>query len=277
MRNILIGKELKDSADILSDWIITRYKDKTLTVGINGPPGCGKTTLASETSANIKKRGRKVITFSIDDFYWTFKKREKEALTKRLLDVRGPGTHDIKLAVKVFESLINSGEKDTTLIPRFNKWLKEGKGDRAPRNKWKLFKGRPDFIIFEGWNVCEDPVDEKELQSPFNNLERECDSNMNSRKYINTRLKNEYSILWKYINYLVFIKVDNMDYIYTHRLQQEKKLREEGKSAMDEPDVKYFVSHYERWINHIKKTLPEKADIVMHIDEKRKIRGIQNE
>ncbi len=270
-------KELKESALPLARWIKSRSNKATFISGINGPPGCGKTTLALNIKKELQKEGKKALSLSIDDFYWTFKKRQKEARSKKLLEVRGPGTHDIKLAQKTLKNLIQATPSDITPIPRFNKWLKEGRGDRAPEKEWYNFKGQPDFIIFEGWNLLENPVSPKELEKPFNRIEMLKDPKGNSRKFINCRLKKDYPSLWKYIDSLIMIKPENITDIYEQRLQQEKALRAEGKEAMSDEQVNIFLDHYQRWIKHIQDTLYPKSDIVIKIDRKRKIKGVTYE
>ena len=271
----LKGRELRDSAETFSRWILRTARTPSPVIGINGHPGSGKTTLASRIKENLEKAGKRTVSFSIDDFYWSYDKREKEARKRKLLDVRGPGTHDTRLAAEVIRNLSGAKEETVTRIPRFNKWLKGGKGDRAPKKDWQIFKGRPDFIIFEGWNLCEAPVNDNKIKSPVNRIESRLDPDSETAEYINSRLKTDYSRLWKYIELLIMIYTEDFDDVYRHRLQQEKELRAAGKEAMTDRQVRDFVDHYQRWVQHIAETLPETADIVVEIDAERRIKDVK--
>ncbi len=271
----LKGKELKDSYKSLSRLLINRPAKEKKVTGINGPPGCGKTTLCRKIKHHLRKNDINTVTLSIDDFYWTYNRRKSEANDKKLLDVRGPGTHDIPLALKTLNNLLKAKEGSETPLPRFNKWLKNGRGDRAPANEWEIFKGSPDIIILEGWNICQEPIPDSELKRPFNILEKSDSPNGRTRKYINKRLKEDYPKLWKYIGFLIMIKIDGIKTVYKQREEQEKELRKKGKSAMKEKEIVDFINHYERWIINIQKTLGEKSDVVIEIDEDRKIRRVK--
>src|SRR5258705_13752318 len=74
-------------------------------VAVNGPQGCGKSTLCAAACAHLAQRGVHAETVSIDDFYLPH--AEQQALAarhrdNRYLAVRGyPGTHDVELGARV--------------------------------------------------------------------------------------------------------------------------------------------------------------------------------
>ena len=56
----------------------------------------------------------------------------------------------------------------------------------------------------------------------------------------------------------------------------EKKLRITGKNkTMTDKQIKNFVMYYERLTKHMLKTLSKKADTVISIDKKHKLRSIK--
>ncbi len=78
------------------------------------------------------------ITLSIDDFYLSHRDQRLLATThptNRLIQHRGlPGTHDLSLAISVFDSL-KAGR--ATSIPIYDKAAFGGLGDRVDEEKWE--------------------------------------------------------------------------------------------------------------------------------------------
>ena len=58
---------------------------------------------------------------------------------------------------------------------------------------------------------------------------------------------------------------------------QEKKLRITGKGnkTMTDKQIKNFVMYYERITKHMLKTLPNKANVVISIDNKHRLKSIK--
>ncbi len=131
---------------------LCQQKRAQLIVGVQGPQGSGKTTLAHFVSLILQSEYKlRVAVISIDDFYLTHKKRQQLAQkTHPLLATRGvPGTHDLALAFSTIKQLQTLTENKSCSLPRFNKAI----DDRAPNNTWPSVSGPIDVIIFEGWCV----------------------------------------------------------------------------------------------------------------------------
>ncbi|MEX2393792.1 MAG: hypothetical protein WD826_04865, partial [Actinomycetota bacterium] len=79
-------------------------------VGLSGPPGAGKTTLATE----IVERRPHTLTMSLDDFYLSKAERIERGLTWR----GPPGSHDVDAAVHVLDALRN--DDLPIAVPRFD-------------------------------------------------------------------------------------------------------------------------------------------------------------
>jgi len=60
-------------------------------------------------------------------------------------------------------------------------------------------------------------------------------------------------------------------------LLQEKKLRitSKGNKTMNNKQIKNFVMYYERITKHMLKTLPKKADTVISVDERHRLKSIR--
>jgi D-glycerate 3-kinase len=117
----------------------------------------------------------------------------------------------------------------------------------------------------------------KDLNYPINKLEKQKDSKKVWRQKVNLNLKKDYKKIFNLIDKLIFLKVPSFKYVFKWRLLQEKKLRITGKGnkTMNNKQVKNFVMYYERITKHMLKTLPKKAEVVISIDEKHRLKSIR--
>src|SRR5215471_9278910 len=97
----------------------------TWILGIQGPQGCGKSTLAAALVEEWGRAGVRATTVSIDDFYLTH--AEQEAVASRhpgnpYLRYRGyPGTHDVALGRRTIDALASLGDAQSTAVPVYDK------------------------------------------------------------------------------------------------------------------------------------------------------------
>jgi len=70
-----------------------------------------------------------------------------------LFHVRGnPGTIDIQLMENTILSLLQKYEPGKEVfIPRFDKSLYDGKGDRVEKDEWTKVNYPLDILLLEGW------------------------------------------------------------------------------------------------------------------------------
>jgi D-glycerate 3-kinase len=97
---------------------------------------------------------KRIVQASTDDFYKT--REELDFLAQgdnSLFHVRGnPGTIDTKLMDSTVQSLLQKYEPGREiLIPRFDKSLFNGKGDRIEKEKWTKVDYPVDIVFLEGW------------------------------------------------------------------------------------------------------------------------------
>ena len=248
---------------------------KTRVIGLTGGQGTGKSTISNILKIVLKDvYNLKTVIFSIDDFYKTLQERKK--MSKEISDLfltRGvPGTHDTKMLLQCIKNLKNNKFKKLT-IPRFDKSI----DNRSSKNKWLKIKKKPNIVIFEGWCVGATPQKDSDLNFPLNKLEKKRDNKKIWRQKVNSELKKNYKKIFDLIDKLIFLKVPSFKYVFKWRLLQEKKLRITGKGnkTMTDEQIKNFVMHYERITKHMLKTLPKKANMVINIDEKHRLKSIK--
>ena len=233
-------------------------------VGLAGGQGAGKSTLASAIMGAGRHFGLRIVSISIDDFYLT--RSERQALSRRvhpLLATRGPpGTHDIPLCKSVMDALKDNG---IVTVPVFDKGL----DNRAPETL--NVRAPADTILLEGWCVGARPQPADRLDQPINTLEAESDPEGRWRRYVNEALATDYARLFQALDELIFLRVPNLDAVVRWRLQQENARRAELR--LDEAAVAHFVAHYERLTMWMLEDLPERADILVELDEGHRVAG----
>ena len=227
-------------------------------VGLAGGQGAGKSTLSSAIVAAGRHFGLRVVSLSIDDFYLT--RSEREALAARvhpLLATRGPpGTHDVPLCRSVMDALQVDG---AVTVPVFDKGL----DDRAPQTR--SIPAPVDMVLLEGWCVGARPEPADRLESPINALEAASDCEGRWRRYANAALAAEYARLFDTLDCLIFLRVPNLDAVVRWRLDQERERPPELR--LDKAGVAHFVAHYERLTRWMLEDLPERADVLVELNE----------
>jgi D-glycerate 3-kinase len=115
---------------------------------------------------------------SIDDLYLPHPQLVQLAQSQPsnpLWQGRGlPGTHDVELGVKVLTALKNGAQE--LEIPRFDKSLHDGQGDRLPMDGSGIMINQPppiDVVILEGWCVGFCPITQNELQNRWDSVWKE--------------------------------------------------------------------------------------------------------
>ena len=220
--------------------IIKKYrKNKTAIIGIQGGQGTGKTTLSRFLQQQLRHKGYKVESFSIDDFYTPY--QERQQLTKKYRNnpfyqiPRGmPGTHRVKELLQTLQK-IKTGK--SFIIPVFDKSLQNAQGDIAGE---RIVTKKIDFILFEGWCVGLPIVSIKELK-------RICRKNKISLPAgyeIVLQFLKSYQPLWKYIEYMIMLKPTSSKLHQQWRLQQEKELKQKTGEGMNKKEIAHFVNIY---------------------------------
>ncbi len=243
---------------------LRQVRRRTATLGICGPQGSGKSTIAAATVRLLEARGLTAVAVSLDDFY--LPKAARQQLAKDvhpLLAVRGPpGTHDVRMAGATLDQLRAKGR---VALPRFDK----AADNRTARGSWETVATPVDVVIFEGWCVGARAQGHAALQTPVNDLEREEDPDGRWRTYINDQLDGPYQDLFAKLNSLVLLRAPSFEVVQTWRTEQERKLRARTGGGMADEEIPRFVAHYERLTRWILSEMPERADWSVELDANR--------
>ena len=242
-----------------------------LVVGINGAQGSGKSTLTLFLKLLLETDDElSVGVVSLDDLYLTRAARAVLAQTQHpLLKTRGvPGTHDVELGIRILEQLA-AGRADGCGVPTFDK----ATDDRKPETEWSHIDGPVDIVLLEGWCVGARPQTSADLETPVNALEQNQDPDGAWRRYVNAQLAGRYADLFAKLDHLVMVKVPDFECVEAFRTLQESKLREKGDGIglMDAAAIKHFIMHYERLTRHMLAEMPDRADVVLELNEHHKL------
>jgi D-glycerate 3-kinase len=246
-----------------------------LIVSFNGAQGSGKSTITAFLKILLFKQfGLRTIEISIDDFYLTHAERQKLAQDVHpLLATRGvPGTHDVGLAAKTLDCLAQS-QVSICKVPRFDKSI----DDRFEESSWTMVEDSVDIILFEGWCNHAPVQPDYDLERPINALERDEDSDGAWRGYANQQLGRYHDELFDRADLLVYLQVPSFEKVFEWRGLQEKKLQQssgKAKGVMNQAQLERFIQHYERITRSCLEQLPERADIVLKLNDNHAIEAV---
>lgn len=254
---------------------LTEQMDSVPIVGINGGQGTGKTTCSELIAGLLEQKGLKALVVSIDDLYYPRSVRLQLAdEIHPLLRTRGvPGTHEMSAFIELVKQVRGEADGSDLVVPRFDK----GSDDRCAEGTPFPADG-VDVIIFEGWCIGASAQPAQALEKPCNALERERDADGRWRTYVNDQLAGPYAEAFGLLDYLVMLKPPCFDVIFEWRGMQEERLRErlaaEGRSdseAMNDEELAFFISHYERLTRWMLEEMPDRADEVFLINEEHNV------
>jgi D-glycerate 3-kinase len=214
--------------------------NRVLIQGILGGQGTGKTTLGKVLTILLTKLGYQTVSLSLDDLYKTYSDRQILQKQDRRLIWRGPpGTHDIDLGVNILEQCrqFSYSHQTNINIPRFDKSLHEGAGDRTT----PAIINQVDIVLFEGWFVGVYPIDINTFALAPWPINTEADRQF--ARDMNTKLR-EYLPLWQKLDQLMILHPIDYRLSLTWRKQAEQEMIAQGKSGMTETTIEQFVQYF---------------------------------
>ncbi len=207
--------------------------------GISGGQGTGKTTLSKVLCLILKQLGYTTITISIDDFYKTYSERQKlQEIDPRLIWRGPPVTHDLELAINILNQLKDPNYLSPIYLPRFDKSLWNGQGDRKES---EMINNKPDIVLFEGWFLGVQPINETKFNDAPLPIKTEEDRQF--AKDINEKLK-AYLPLWEKLDRLIILYPKDYRFSKQWRKEAEQKMILSGKTGMNEQEIEEFVNYF---------------------------------
>lgn len=223
-------------AKFIGDVLASSKAERPLIIGLNGPQGSGKTTATTAAvSLLAEEKSLRGIAISIDDFYLT--RAEQVALAQAhaqnpYLQQRGyPGTHDIRLGVQTLTQLktINTSNQPVAM-PRYDKSLQGGEGDRLPEMNWPTVTAPLDFVILEGWCVGFIPVNKSRITDPHL---REIDE-----------MLIRYAEWHAFFDAFIQFKARDIRDTVRWRIEAEQNMRAQGKSGMNDERIRAYIERF---------------------------------
>lgn len=245
--------------------------DRPWIQGILGGQGTGKTTLGKILTLILGELGYQTLSWSLDDLYKTYPDRLLLQQQDPRLIWRGPpGTHDVYLGIQVLDQLRNPTPQSPIPIPRFDKSLHHGMGDRiAP--EWI---DRVDIVLFEGWFVGCRPIDPARFDqapAPINTA-----ADRTFARDMNASLKR-YVPLWDRLDSLWILSLTDYRLSKGWRLQAEHQMQASGKPGMSDAAIEAFVDYFWKALHPALFIQPllQQSDLVIEIqpDRSSRVRG----
>ncbi len=206
--------------------------------GILGGQGTGKTTTCAILSLILSKLGYRTLGLSIDDLYKTYhQRRELQQKDPRLIWRGPPGTHEIEIALKLFDRILHN--QSPYEVPRFDKSLHHGAGDRTIPE----IVEHVDIILFEGWFVGVRPINPELFNNPPHPIVTDEDKIF--ARDINAKLF-DYLPLWEKLDSLIVLYPVDYRLSVEWRKQAEQQMIASGKSGMSDPEIEQFVNYFWR-------------------------------
>ncbi|MEB3887104.1 glycerate kinase [Lyngbya sp. CCY1209] len=233
--------------------------------GILGGQGTGKTTLATVLSRVLALLDYRTLSLSIDDLYKTYDERQRLREADPRLIWRGPpGTHDVDLGISVLDRLRHPASGERVAVPRFDKSLWNGGGDRT-EPEWVT---GIDVVLFEGWFVGSHPVDGGIFETAPAPIVTESDRQF--AREMNHKLQ-DYLPLWERLDRLMVLNPVDYRLSKQWRRQAENEMKAKGRSGMTDGEIEQFVDYFWKSLHPELFILPlvedrDRVDLVVDIE-----------
>lgn len=245
--------------------IRARAPHRPALIGVAGAQGSGKSYVCRLLALAHQPR---FAHFSLDDVYLTRAQRQQLAREVHpLFATRGPpGTHDLDVAVATIIALKIADDAQETRFHRFDKTS----DDRAPKETWPAFRGRPEAILVDGW--CLGAL-APAPGPPLNAIER-IDSDGVWRAAQARYLGDNYADFFARFDAIIYLQAPSWEIVRTWRGEQEAQMLGRALTAQENAALDRFVMHYER-LTRSMLAGHHMAKWIVHLDEARNVLRVE--
>ncbi|MEB3218813.1 MAG: glycerate kinase [Nostocales cyanobacterium 94392] len=218
--------------------IASRYQkiQRPFIQGILGGQGTGKTTTCKVLNLILSHLGYRALSLSLDDLYKTYQARLiLQQQDPRLIWRGPPGTHDVDLGINLLDNILQG--KNIVRVPRFDKSLHSGNGDRAFFETVENI----DIVLFEGWFVGVKPINSAAFTNPPLPI-MTADDKVFARD-MNDKL-HDYLPLWQRLDSLIVLCPRDYRLSLEWRKQAEHQMKASGKPGMTDLQIEEFVNYF---------------------------------
>ena len=239
-------------------------------LGLSALPGCGKTTLCDWLEQASSDLGWSIAFLSIDDFYWPGPELDRRMAGNPWGVPRAiPGSHDLELMATALDQWRETG---VLYAPRFDKSLRQGRGDRS---EW--VRSTPDLVVLEGWfvgvHVSDEVSAEKKVSLENTFLLELTTEELDYREQL-IQLVPDYAPLWDRIDKLWHLKAQCGT---SSRLWKRQQVDTQAKSTgveLSQSALKNFIRMIEAafpvsWLQDL-----QQSDVVIDLTNQRAVREI---
>ncbi|TXT11277.1 hypothetical protein VHUM_02028 [Vanrija humicola] len=218
---------------------------------MQGPQGCGKTTLCNELRRQLGVDGIHAEVLSLDDLYLDFDGLEdmrKRHPDNPLLSGRGqPGTHDLGLISETLGAVLQINTTRVPVhLPMFDKSANGGRGDRS--GETTTIQAPVDVFVLEGWSFGFMPLTPDGLKERHGGSSAAYSSrhSLDALLQVNTNLSTFAATTYAF-PFATLVQIEPVDYdlVFRWRLEQEQAMKAaNGGRGMTDAEVEQFVARY---------------------------------
>jgi len=204
-------------------------------IALQAPVGAGKSTLARQLQQLAAVSGLRLVVASIDDAYHRWPARQRRLAGNPFGVTRvPPGSHDPALLLRAIAAWQGGG---ALRLPRFDKTLRHGQGDRAGWNRC----ADADAVLLEGWLVGYAPVGQDGIRRWL--AEQSSDLSEAEQAWLPhwDRALADYQPLWQRCDSVWSLQPQQWSSVLRWRLQAEARQRRRGEQALAAMEVRALV------------------------------------
>jgi len=204
-------------------------------LALQAPVGAGKSTLASQAQAQAASVGLRLAVASIDDAYLSWTERQRRLAGNPFgVNRVPPGSHDPGLVAAAITAWRAGGP---LVLPRFDKTLRQGQGDRSGWQRWP----DADALLLEGWLVGYEAVGPARISRWL--AEHPHDLNDAEQAWLAQwdRALTHYQPLWQCCDSFWMLKPEQGSSVLRWRLQAEARQRRRGGQTLSAAEIAALV------------------------------------